>query len=168
MNLGLLGFDDATATLARAATRAGDRIGPVADVPADAPLPAGARRVTWEDLLDADSCDAVAVAAGGWHEGRADAVRKLVQAGRTLLLVQPLDLSMLFAWELDMIRRDSGARLVPVLSDRERLVVERMLEDASDAEVAAELDVEPNNLHQIRWRAMNRLRAAAEQAESGT
>ena len=118
MNLGLLGFDDATATLARAATRAGDRIGPVADAPADAPLPAGARRVTWEDLLDADSCDAVAVAAGGWHEGRADAVRKLVQAGRTLLLVQPLDLSMLFAWELDMIRRDSGARLVPVLPER--------------------------------------------------
>ena len=67
-----------------------------------------------------------------------------------------------------VLDRDEIARLVPVLSDRERLVVERMLEDASDAEVAAELDVEPNNLHQIRWRAMNRLRAAAEQAESGT
>ena len=70
---------------------------------------------------------------------------------------------------LDLVLdRDEIARLVPVLSYRERVVVERMLEDASDAEVAAELGVEPNNLHQIRWRAMNRLRAAAEQAESGT
>lgn len=67
-----------------------------------------------------------------------------------------------------VLDRDQIARLVPVLSGRERLIVERMLEDAPDAEVAVELDVEPNNLHQIRWRAMNRLRAAAEQAESGT
>jgi len=41
---------------------------------------------------------------------------------------------------LDLVLdRDEIARLVPVLSDRERVVVERMLEDAPDAEVAAEL-----------------------------
>jgi len=68
----------------------------------------------------------------------------------------------------DVLARDELERLLPVLSERERLVVERMLEDAPDGEVAEELGVEPNNLHQIRWRAMNRLRAAAETAESGT
>jgi predicted dehydrogenase len=41
-----------------------------------------------------------------------------VQAGRTLVLSQPLELSMLWAYELDMIRKDSGARLIPVLPDR--------------------------------------------------
>lgn len=118
MNLGLLGFDDSIAPLLRAARRTGDRIALAADAPSDAPLPAGARLAAWEDLLDADRCDAVVVAAGGWSETRAEAVRKLVQSGRTLLLAQPLELSMLFAWELDMIRKDSGARLVPLLPDR--------------------------------------------------
>ncbi len=68
----------------------------------------------------------------------------------------------------EVLDRDEITRLVHVLSERERVVVERMLEDAPDREVADELGVEPNNLHQIRWRAMNRLRAAAEAAQSGT
>ena len=118
MNLGLLGFDDSLAPLLRAASRAGDRIPLVAEAPHDVGLPAGARPAAWEDLLDPDRCDAIVVAAGGWSDARAEAVRKLVQSGRTLLLAQPLELSMLFAWELDMIRKDSGARLVPLLPDR--------------------------------------------------
>ena len=58
------------------------------------------------------------VAAAGWSEERAAAVRALVQAGRPLLVAHPLEASMLFAYELDMIRRDSGAVLVPFLPDR--------------------------------------------------
>ena len=128
MNLGLLGIDPTTATVAAAALRAGVRIPIASDCAAEAlssatlgqVFPAGnpPRLVPWEHLLDSDSCDAVLVAASGWSDDRADAVRKLVQAGRTLVLSQPLDLSMLFAYELDMIRRDSGARLVPILPDR--------------------------------------------------
>ncbi|MFM7108238.1 MAG: hypothetical protein ACKOZU_06505 [Planctomycetaceae bacterium] len=45
-------------------------------------------------------------------------MRTLVQAGRTLVLGQPLDRSMLWAFELDMIARDSAARLLPALPDR--------------------------------------------------
>ncbi len=58
--------------------------------------------------------------------------------------------------------RDALARLFSVLNERERLVMERDLEDRSDEEIAAELDVKTNNLHQIRFRAMRKLREAAE------
>ena len=54
----------------------------------------------------------------GWSDARAVAVRGLVQAGRTLLLSHPPTLSMLWAYELDMIRSDSRARLIPFLPDR--------------------------------------------------
>jgi myo-inositol 2-dehydrogenase/D-chiro-inositol 1-dehydrogenase len=119
MNLGLLGFDPSTATVAAAAIRGGDRIAVACDVPAGVVPPvASPRSVPWEDLLDPVTCDAILVAASDWNDARADIVRKLVQAGRTLVLSQPLDLSMLFAYELDMIRHDSGATLLPILPDR--------------------------------------------------
>jgi len=133
MNLGLLGFDPSIATVTAAAHRAGVRIavasdGPVGPIPGPPAAASGdqPRRVRWEDLLDPATCDAVLVAASGWTEERAEAVRKLVQAGRTLVLAQPLGLSMLFAYELDMIRRDSGAVLVPILPDRLHPFVPRL------------------------------------------
>lgn len=58
--------------------------------------------------------------------------------------------------------RDALTRLFAVLNDRERLVMERDLDDVPDEEIAAELDVKTNNLHQIRFRAMRKLREAAE------
>lgn len=119
MRLGLLGYDPAVASVVREAVRAGDTIVSVSDLdPGVAPDLAGARRVDWEHLLDASAADAVLVAADGWGPLRAAAVRALVQAGRPLLLSHPLDLSMLFAYEIDMIRADSGAVLVPFLPDR--------------------------------------------------
>ena len=66
-----------------------------------------------------------------------------------------------------LLLRDEIERLRHVLNEREQLVIDRMLEDAPDAEVAAELDVEPNNLHQIRFRAVSKLRAEALGGESG-
>ena len=134
MNLGLLGIDPATATVAAAAHRAGVRVavaseiaagaihsGPAPVLPGDPP-----RHVRWEDLLDPATCDAILVAASGWTDDRAEAVRKLVQAGRTLVVSQPLGLSMLYAYELDMIRQDSGAVLVPILPDRLHPFVPRL------------------------------------------
>jgi predicted dehydrogenase len=122
MKLGLLGIDEQVAWVLAAAGRRGDEVALACDVPAGSPhagfFAAAARTQTWESLLDARGCDAVLVGSDGWNEARAEAVRKLVQAGRTLVLSQPLELSMLFAYELDMIRKDSGARLVPILPDR--------------------------------------------------
>ncbi len=119
MNLGLLGIDPSTATVAAAALRGGVRIPVACDLPAGVtPLEPSPRSVSWEHLLDPATCDAVLVASSDWGDDRAEVVRKLVQAGRPLILSQPLDLSMLYAYELDMIRRDSGAVLVPILPDR--------------------------------------------------
>lgn len=81
---------------------------------------------SWEPLLEEATCDVVFVGADGWSDARAEAVRTLVQAGRPLVLSQPLELSMLWAYELDMIRRDTGSRLVPCLPDRLHPLITRL------------------------------------------
>ncbi len=131
MKLGLLGIDDQVREVLAAAVARGDEVVLASDLPDDlAPgeggVPATARRGPWEALMDARACDAVLVGREQWSETRAEAVRKLVQAGRTLVLSQPLELSMLWAYELDMIRKDSGARLVPILPDRLHPLVARL------------------------------------------
>jgi predicted dehydrogenase len=121
MKLGLLGIDGQMAGVVAAAVARGDEVVVACDVPEGewvAVVPPSARVAPWEVLVDAGSCDAVLVGGDGWNEARGEAVRKLVQAGRTLVLSQPLELSMLWAYELDMIRKDSGARLIPFLPDR--------------------------------------------------
>ena len=128
MNFGLLGLDAQVLQVAEAARARGDAIVVGSDLPATLPVPlAGLRRAdSWQALLDAASCDAVIVGGAGWNPSRAEAVRTLVQAGRTLLLAQPLELSMLWAYELDMIRQDTGARLVPLLTARLHPYVRRL------------------------------------------
>jgi len=128
MKLGVLGIDEQIAWVVEAARRGGDAIILVSDLPEHSPHVAclgldsvvaqPPRWVGWEGLLDPRSCDAVLVGRDGWNDTRAEAVRKLVQAGRLLVLSQPLSLSMLWAYELDMIRKDTGARLIPILPDR--------------------------------------------------
>jgi len=126
MIIGLLGIDDAVWTLVATACRDGDRIGIAVDVPPDcaipfppaAPVGASPRRDTWETLLDPGTCDVIFVGAEDWSDVRADAVRRLVQAGRALVLSHPLDPSMLFAYEIEMIRRDGNGIIVPLLPDR--------------------------------------------------
>jgi predicted dehydrogenase len=132
MKLGLLGIDHQIAVIVAAARRRGDDITLVCDVAADSPhaalLDGLPRADSWEALVDPRSTDAVLVGGDGWNELRAEGVRKLVQAGRTLVLSQPLELSMLWAYELDMIRKDSGARLIPVLPDRLQPFLTRLKE----------------------------------------
>ena len=65
-----------------------------------------------------------------------------------------------------ILARDEIDRLRHVLSERDALIIDRMLEDVADADVAAELGIDPNNLHQIRFRALRRMREAADQGES--
>lgn len=132
MKIGLLGIDHQIEVIVAAARRRGDDISLVCDVAADSPhaaLLGGLPRAdSWEALVDPRSTDAVLVGGDGWNEMRAEGVRKLVQAGRTLVLSQPLELSMLWAYELDMIRKDSGARLIPVLPDRLQPFLARLKE----------------------------------------
>jgi predicted dehydrogenase len=133
MQLGLLGIDARIAEVVTAAAARGDTIVIGCDLPTTGPLaavvPAGVPRASsWEGLLDPRACDAVLVGGDGWNDARADGVRALVQAGRTLLLSHPLVLSMLWAYELDMIRGDSGARLIPFLPDRLHPYIRRLQE----------------------------------------
>ncbi len=54
------------------------------------------------------------------------------------------------------------------LTDRERLLLERQREDVPDAILAEELGVTPNNLHQIRFRAFAKVRAALSEEDDAT
>src|SRR5690606_22582316 len=49
---------------------------------------------------------------------RGEQLRKLAQAGATLIVSHPVDPSHLLYFELDMIRRESGATMVPLLTGR--------------------------------------------------
>lgn len=133
MKLGLLGIDARIAEVVSAATARGHRIAIGCDLPTAGPLATVVaadvpRDPSWEPLLDAQVCDAVLVGTDGWTEARAEGVRALVQAGRMLLLSHPLSLSMLWAYELDMIRADSGATLIPLLPDRLHPFIRRLQE----------------------------------------
>jgi len=130
MKLGLLGSDARIAGVVAAAARRGDSVVVACDLPAGpVPFPPGVeprREASWEAVVDPQVCDAILVGVDGWTEGRGDAVRALVQAGRTLLVSHPATLSMLWAYELDMIRGDAGGRLVPFLPDRLHPFVEKL------------------------------------------
>jgi hypothetical protein len=127
MRIGLLGCDARMAEVVKAAVHRGDRVVVATGI---TPGLLGGLEIphsrSWDPLLDATVCDVILVGADGWDESRAEAVRSLVQAGRPLVLAQPLELSMLWAYELDMIRSDTGGLLVPCLPDRLHPFVERM------------------------------------------
>jgi predicted dehydrogenase len=124
MRLGMIGTDARLQDLAAAARRRGDTL-------VAAPVDGGK---SWEPLLDAGACDAVAVGMDDdrRHGEMADAVRLLVQAGRTVVVPQPLVNSMLWAYELDMVARDSGAVLVPWLPSRLHPYVARLKQQVEE------------------------------------
>lgn len=134
MNIGLLGSDWRMAEVVSAAMRRGDRVVAAWGAGDDHP----ARIPSWESLLDPATCQLVLVGSDDWDQSRAEAVRALVQTGRPLVLSQPLELSMLWAYELDMIRRDTGGLLIPCLPDRLHPFVGRLREAlAGDGEQGA-------------------------------
>ena len=80
----------------------------------------------WESLLAGATADAVVVARGANADERADQLRKLVQAAIPLLVVHPVDDSMLVCYELDMIRRESGCAIVPYVPYRWHAGIRRL------------------------------------------
>jgi myo-inositol 2-dehydrogenase/D-chiro-inositol 1-dehydrogenase len=135
LQIGLLGCDRRVVDLLAEAVARGGRVVFACDVaernvrmlvdrglcPPDVPVSG-----SWEPLVDATQCDCVLVAADGWTDARGEGVRKLVQAGRRLVVSHPSTLSMLWAYEIDMIRADSGATVVPDLADRLHPFVARL------------------------------------------
>jgi hypothetical protein len=121
LKLGILGTDPRIAAIAAEAARRGNEITITVDMPAPA-----AHAGDSGSLLDPAVCDAVLVGRDGWSAERAEAVRLLVQAGRPLLASHPLDPSMLWAWEVEMIRRDVGGVIVPLLPERLHPFVARL------------------------------------------
>jgi len=126
MKLGMLGTDERIAAVAAAAIRRGGEVTIAVDTPPDA-FP-GVSATESGRLLDPAVCDAVLVGSAGWSEARGDVVRLLVQAGRPVLASHPLELSMLWAWEIEMIRRDAGGVLVPLCVERLHPFVGRLRE----------------------------------------
>lgn len=128
MKLGVYGWDPQIAAVVRAAEREGVSFGPACHVPEEND---GGVRVTsdsWEAFVDERSCDGILVGRQEWDDARTEGVRHFVQAGRPLLISHPLTLSMLLAYELDMIRADSGGVLLPYLPNRQHPFVGRLLE----------------------------------------
>ena len=122
MKIGILGCDDHILAIAVAAVEGGHSLSPAYDVPDDLPAILSGidrqPREQWQGLLEDEVCDAVLVGVDGWSEHRAEQVRTLVQAGRTILIGHPASLSMLWAYELDMILADSSATVIPAIATR--------------------------------------------------
>lgn len=122
MKLALLGLDDQLLAFARDVTNTDRHRLLVASVPPAAQEqlralePSIAFEPNWESLIAAREVDAVAVAIGEDSELRDEQLRKLAQAGIPLLISHP-SCSAIVAFELDMIRSDSGAVLMPLFPE---------------------------------------------------
>lgn len=124
MNFALLGNDPDAIALALAVARRGDQVlawGHDLGT-AEAALCAAAPRLLvageWEELLAGSVADVVIVAAAVEQETREDQLRKLAQAAVPMIVSHPVVESMLVYYELDMIRRENGAIILPYLPHR--------------------------------------------------
>ena len=128
MRLALLGLDQTTLALAKAAQASGrDELVLFCDVTEDeraALLSVAIRPQPWELLLTGTAgrlspCDAVLVSRDSADdERRLEQLRKLVQTPLPMVLSHPVHESMLAYYELDMIRRDTGCLMTPALAAR--------------------------------------------------
>jgi predicted dehydrogenase len=142
LRLALLGYDLPAHDLARAALDSEDmQLVALCQADEQTPLdslPATIRREAhWEWLLHDDSVDAVIVASRGIPE-REDALRKLVQAGKPLLITFP-PCEALFAFELEMIRRDGGGPILTYIPQAVHPLTTQLLsldEQVGDIELA--------------------------------
>ncbi len=128
MKLAILGADETTLSLAEAARRHPQwQVTHLADLEESPPTlaaaliaaaPTAARPADWQTLVDPTLVDAVAVARSDAQDRRADQLRMLLQGSIPAIVAHPAFDSMLIYFELDMIRGDTGAVLLPYLPDR--------------------------------------------------
>jgi predicted dehydrogenase len=144
VQLALLGLDDQTLAITVAAIAdSRHRIELVSDLPAEAAVRlkaagiGGTKAVPWESLLVGGACDAVVVASApdeSAEDLRTEQLRKLVQEGVPLLVAHPVLSSVLDCYEIDMIRRESGALVLPYLPARFNAGIARLRDALGDAE----------------------------------
>lgn len=123
IKLALLGCDEQTLPLVRALAEHPQfqvlHLIDALDAPAELRelLPEAWHDSDWTVLLDDAVCDAVIIASPSAEqldtEDRAEQLRKLVQAGRALLIAQPAALAALLYYELEMLREDPSGVLAP-------------------------------------------------------
>jgi len=127
MRLALLGLDDQTQLIARAAAASGrHQIALACDLPpADRSMlknaMPGAEEGPWELLLHEGRIDGVVVASPAdtaGNEFRAEQLRRLVQAAVPMLIAHPVVDSLIVYYELEMMRQDSRCIIVPYLPAR--------------------------------------------------
>ncbi len=133
IRVAFLGVDDSTAGLLRAVLAdsrfemAGICDGEAITSADLQPLVAAIHAIAdWETLLDDTQIDAVIVARGSDHDLRTEQLRKLAQIEKLTLASHPVVDSMLDYYELDMIRRETDAPLIPNLSRRKHPAVEAL------------------------------------------
>ncbi len=166
MKWALLGHDPEALDLARAIVGsnddqlvAGAELGPARALVASL-APAAVLDDGWEAWLENDQIQGVVVGRGAAGQ-RDEALERLTRAGRTLIVCQPSGPSMQY-FELEMLRQESGARLLPYLPARwhpavtelferlaagpsdglgplEQVIIERQLPDRSPEAVLAQL-----------------------------
>ncbi len=90
----------------------------------------------WEDLLDNSQIDAVIVARGTDQDLRAEQLRKLIQVEMPVLASHPVVDSMLVYYELDMIRRETDAPVVPELAQRQHPAIGTLAEFVRQGEAS--------------------------------
>lgn len=118
MRLALIGMDDITVPLLRAIAASADHVlvavsdAPEYRSPLRQSLPASAIEEPWEGLLERSDVDATIVATGPDQALRDEQLRRLVRAGMPLLVVHPA-CDVMVAYEIEMIRRDTGGVIVP-------------------------------------------------------
>jgi predicted dehydrogenase len=123
MNFALLGNDSDAVALALAAAGGdhalvwGHDLG-AAEVPLRAAAPGMQIAEYWEELLDGTLADVVIVAAAVEQDAREEQLRKLTQAAVPLVVSHPVVESMLLYYELDMVRRENHAVILPYLPHR--------------------------------------------------
>jgi myo-inositol 2-dehydrogenase/D-chiro-inositol 1-dehydrogenase len=137
MRLALLGLDETTLALVKAAQTIGrDQIVLACEVSRSNPLASELPRLAeaaepWDALYELSPdgsriCDAVLVARDASEDARLEQLRKLILEGIPLLVSHPVHSSMLAYYELDMIRRDTGSIVLPFLPYRQHPLVKRL------------------------------------------
>lgn len=84
-------------------------------------------RDDWEALLDPGYVDGVLIARGNDTERRSDQLRKFAQVAVPVLCSHPVVDDALLMYELDMIRQDTSAVIVPALTDRQHPVIQTLV-----------------------------------------